>query len=114
MATVTALLILLIAGHAICDYPLQGDYLAKSKNRNLSGDSAGWRLHLFYHAAIHCGMVFIITHSIAMGLGELVIHGVTDHLKCEKRISGRVDQAIHLASKVVWAVIAWRLQWHGI
>ena len=25
-------LILLFAGHALCDYPLQGDFLAKGKN----------------------------------------------------------------------------------
>lgn len=29
--TETALM--LLAGHALCDYPLQGDFLAKAKNR---------------------------------------------------------------------------------
>ena len=26
----------LVAGHALCDYPLQGDFLAKGKNRTAS------------------------------------------------------------------------------
>lgn len=30
------MLIYLLAGHAICDYPLQGDYLAKGKNHGIA------------------------------------------------------------------------------
>jgi hypothetical protein len=38
-------LILLMAGHMLCDYPLQGDFLAVGKNRNLGICFCGKRVH---------------------------------------------------------------------
>ena len=108
------LLILLFAGHALCDYPLQGDYLAKSKNQKLCGDSAGLQLHLFYHAMIQGAMVLLVTSSSVLAIAEILIHGITDWAKCEGKITGRVDQAIHIGCKLAWALIAWRFQWRGI
>ena len=100
------LLFYLLAGHALADYPLQGDYLAKSKNHRLAGDSAGWQLHLFYHALIQGAMVMWLTRSPFLGLAEALVHGVTDWAKCDGRISGRFDQGVHIASKVLWMLAA--------
>jgi hypothetical protein len=98
-----ARLLLLFAGHALCDYPLQGDFLAKAKNHKLNPH--GWPRDLIAHTLIHAGMVFLITRSLWFALAELVIHTVTDYAKCDGRISSNVDQAIHYACKVLWAVL---------
>lgn len=136
--TTLSKLIFLFAGHALCDYAGQGDYLAKGKNRNIADCSCGkpiihvkdeyWRLehsgevsagghwhkpnhpkpwlrHLFDHSIIHAGMVLLITQSPTLALAELAIHFLTDWAKCENRISSNVDQAIHYACKVLWAIL---------
>lgn len=97
-------LLLLCAGHALCDYPLQGEYLALSKNHTVS-TGKNWPLAMFAHALIHAGMVYLITHSLWMAFAELAIHAVTDWSKCDGRIGSGTDQAIHYACKLLWAVL---------
>lgn len=101
----TYLLFLLIAAHAIADYPLQGDFLAQAKDRNTAIGKVFWPHALFAHSVIHGGFVLVITGSVALAAAETVIHAVTDWLKCEKRISLNTDQAIHIGCKVVWALL---------
>lgn len=100
------LLFWLIVAHALCDYPLQGDFLAQGKNRNTAVGKLFWPHCLFAHCVIHAGAIALITGSIWLGLAEGVIHALTDWLKCENRISFNTDQFIHLGCKVLWAVIA--------
>jgi hypothetical protein len=104
-------LFLLLFGHALADYPLQGDFLAQAKNRNTELGKLFWPHALAAHAIIHGGFVLVITGSIWMALAESFIHAGTDWLKCESKITLNVDQAIHIACKVVWAVITvWSFQ----
>lgn len=99
------LLMLLCAGHALCDYPLQR-FLAEAKNHmNPVEGVPAWQAMLA-HCLIHMGMVLIITGSLWMALAELAIHYVTDYAKCDGRITFNVDQAIHYACKLVWAFAA--------
>lgn len=100
------LLILLFAGHALCDYPLQGDFLAKAKNHRSPSPHKHWFCAIFAHSMIHCAMVYLITGSVALGLAELVIHAATDYAKCDGRITSTQDQAIHYSCKIAWALIA--------
>jgi hypothetical protein len=100
------MLFLLVVGHALADYPLQGDFLANGKNRNTAIGAIFWPHALFAHSVIHGGFVAIITGSVFLGILETAIHAVTDWLKCENKISLRTDQAIHFACKVAWAVLA--------
>ncbi|MNR45031.1 hypothetical protein D3C85_1638410 [compost metagenome] len=100
------MLFFLVAAHALCDYPLQGDFLAKAKDRNTDIGKIFWPHALGAHSMIHGGAVALITGSVGLGVAEVVAHAITDFLKCEKRISLNVDQAIHLICKAVWAGIA--------
>jgi hypothetical protein len=102
------ILLLLLAGHAICDYPLQGEFLAKGKNINTPIPGMGWQQLMLAHCLIHCGMVLLITGSVWMALAELVIHFITDTLKCEGVINFNQDQAVHYGCKVLWAFLIWR------
>lgn len=97
---------MLLAGHALADYPLQGDFLAKAKNRANPIPGVPWYHGLFPHALIHGGTVALITGIWWLGLAETIIHAATDDAKCMGRIGFNTDQAIHVACKVLWAVIA--------
>lgn len=99
-----ATIIFLFAGHALCDYPWQGDFLAKGKNRHLNPGS-GWVKAMFAHCIIQAGMVLVITGSLWKSVAEFCIHFATDCAKCEGWISSDVDQAIHYICKVLWAVL---------
>jgi len=101
-----ALLILLFAGHALCDYPLQGQFLSDAKNHRRPNVSEHWARALFAHSMIHCGMVYLVTGSVILALAELVIHAATDWAKCDGRISSTADQGIHYACKIAWAFMA--------
>jgi hypothetical protein len=99
---------LLVVGHAVADYPLQGEFLAKAKNRFARVPGVPWYQALGAHAAIHGGMVGCITGSLLLGVLEFVSHLVIDDLKCGKRIGYNADQALHVLCKLVWvALLAW-------
>lgn len=99
-------MILLFAGHALCDYPLQGDFLARGKNHKAPLPGVPWYQCLIAHALIHSGMVLLVTHSPWLALAELVIHTATDYAKCDGRLTFNQDQAIHYACKVAWALLS--------
>lgn len=98
-------LFLLCVGHSLADYPLQGQFLAEGKNRNTAIGKLFWPYCLSSHATIHAGFVFIITGSLWLSAAEFIIHGITDWLKCEGNIGMLVDQMVHYACKVLWAVL---------
>lgn len=102
----TEFLIPLLFWHALADYPLQGDFLAKAKNRTTPIPGVPWWQALTAHAAIHAGGVYVITGSVWMCIAEFVIHWLTDDAKCRGRLSFNADQSIHIACKVAWAIIA--------
>ena len=79
--TLLRLFLLLCAGHALCDYPLQGDFLAKGKNRYTPVAGMGWQQLMLAHCLIHMGMVLLLTGSVWLALAELVIHYATDCAK---------------------------------
>jgi hypothetical protein len=98
----------LLVGHAVADYPLQGDFLAKAKNHKAPIPGVDWWIALLNHAAMHGGAVALITGSVALGVVETAIHCGIDWLKCDGRTSFRADQALHVVCKVAWCVVvAW-------
>lgn len=98
------ILALLIFAHFLADYPLQGDFLAKGKNRTNPIPGIPFWHPLTAHAGIHGGFVGIITGSLWLGCAETIVHWITDDLKCRCKISYNVDQAIHLACKIIWVL----------
>lgn len=97
------LLFLLIFAHALADYPMQGPFLSEAKNRNTALGKVFWPHALFAHSMIHGGFVLLITGNIWFAGAEVIVHGFTDWMKCENKISLNVDQMVHLICKVAWA-----------
>jgi hypothetical protein len=97
---------LLMVGHFLADYPLQGEFLSTAKNRNTEVGKVFWLHALTAHSMIHAGFVAVITGNLWLGLAEAIVHGITDFLKCEGKISLNTDQAIHTTCKLVWVGIA--------
>ncbi len=96
----------LLVGHALADYPLQGDFLSKAKNRTAPIPGVPWWQALGAHAVIHGGIVACITKRPLLGVAEALVHAITDDLKCRGKLTFNEDQAIHVGCKVLWALIA--------
>jgi hypothetical protein len=90
---------LLLFGHYLADFPLQGDFIAKYK----APKSADYWFHVMTaHCVIQGGIVSLITHNLWLGLAEFVIHFCVDCLKCKGKLTFNQDQAIHLLCKLLW------------
>lgn len=103
--TSARLLFFLLVGHALCDYPLQGDFLARGKNHRAPIPGVPWWQCLLAHALIQGGMVTVVTGSLWLGLAEFILHGVIDYGKSEGWYSYNVDQLLHVLSKALWVVM---------
>jgi len=124
------LCIMFLFAHALCDFPLQGDFVSTYKARYVSRpvmlpDSTPqqcyngiWWLILFMHSAIHAGAVFVVVWFFIPAVPlvwmqiifafELVVHFLTDHLKCEGALGKGTpafvdDQLLHVLFKVLYA-----------
>jgi hypothetical protein len=115
-ADALALFFALMIGHALADYPLQGEYLALHKNRHYrptggpAQPSGLWIHCLLAHSLIHAGFVWAITGRVIFGFAELVLHFLLDAAKCERKITFHTDQVLHATCKaayVVALVIGW-------
>jgi hypothetical protein len=89
--------------HALADFPLQGDYIARQKNRRSADSFSVWVIALSAHCVIHAGGVWIISGSIVYALAELILHGLIDVGKGEGKFGLVTDQLLHLGCKVVYA-----------
>lgn len=102
--TVIDSILWMLIGHAVADYPLQGDWLAKAKNRTLDlipGESI-WFGALCFHAAIHAGAVKLATGSWTLALCEFFAHSLIDDAKCRGKLSYGNDQMLHVICKMIW------------
>ena len=95
----------LVIGHFLCDYPLQGDFLAKAKNHNQPIPGVPWYQALIAHSVIQGGMVWLVTGSWVWGGVEFGMHAMTDVLKSEGVISFNQDQAAHIVCKLIYALL---------
>lgn len=108
------LLLALLIGHALCDFPLQGEYLAKGKNwrflKDLKDPSRPpqiWFACMASHCLIHAGSVWIMTGSFLMAMTELVLHWCIDVAKCRGLLTFNQDQFLHVLCKVVYVVVGY-------
>lgn len=95
----------LLFGHALADYPLQGDFLARGKNHKSPLPGISWQQCLFWHSMIHAGFVAVITGSLALGALELIVHQSLDWQKCNGNLTFNQDQLAHVICKVVWVFL---------
>ena len=91
--------------HALADYPLQGDYLAREKQRRNAASSCEWLIALTAHSLIHAGGVWLISGSPLLGGVELFVHWLIDLGKGEGRYSYVVDQLLHLSCKLLYVIV---------
>ena len=74
----------LMFAHLLADYPLQGDFLAKMKGKNI--------IVLFTHAGIWTGCIALAGYLLGFDIGYLditllfVIHAISDHLKAANKL----------------------------
>jgi hypothetical protein len=89
--------------HALADFPLQGDYLARQKVRSTADGTSEWLVALTAHSLIHAGAVWLVTGSKLLGLAELILHALIDAAKGRGAFSHLTDQLLHLGCKLVYA-----------
>lgn len=116
---VMSALVLLFAftiGHAFADFPLQGDFLSRGKNRNApppplaDGKACPANLWIYLmsaHCLIHAGFVWFISGYAILALAEFILHWAIDVAKCEGRTSFATDQWLHIATKAAYVGILW-------
>ena len=111
------LLFKLLISHAVADFALQSDTMAKGKNRHRKSDpppgqkyTPCWPFFLSAHALIHGGAAAMATGNLLIGLFETIAHWCIDFGKCENWYGVYADQALHLLSKICWiALMIWWL-----
>lgn len=100
----------LLVAHAVCDYPLQGDFLARAKNHRLPVLSVPWQQALVWHALIHGGAVALVTGSVPLGLAETAAHALIDHWKCRSDSASSIPFGVlarFAAGETAMARLAW-------
>ena len=105
----TEILFWMLVGHAVCDFGLQSDWMARHKNRHIRETNIHsknpeliWIEVLSSHAMMHAGAVALATGSILLGVLEFVTHWCIDFCKNEDWFGFHTDQGLHIASKFVW------------
>ena len=98
----------MICGHAIADYCLQTDWIARGKSwiNNPDGKMGEpwWRI-MAAHALCHGGITGLLTGWVVIGVVETVLHYAIDCAKVRGDINGHVDQALHALCKLIYAMI---------
>ena len=97
-----ALYLWLLVGHALCDYPLQGDFMARAKNPKQPIDGVPWDWPMSAHATIQAGAVWLITGTLWLAAAEYVAHSIIDVAKCRGAFGYATDQQLHILCKAVW------------
>lgn len=95
-------LFLLIVGHFLADYPLQGDFISKAKNPMNPVTGVPWMWPMVAHCTIHSAFVYVITGNWILAVGEFIMHFYIDVKKCYFHIDFNEDQVLHIICKIVW------------
>jgi len=103
----------LAMGHALADFPLQGQFLAEAKDRHArlaASEGRGfaptlWVFALTFHTMVHAAAVWLVTGSVVLALAENVLHWAIDFAKCERWLTFSQDQILHLLCKAGIALV---------
>lgn len=100
---------LLIAGHAVADFGLQTEFVARFKSQHLSFEDGStkrgdlvWMHILGAHCFIHGLFVYIVLGNVWLGLAEALCHGAIDYAKSDNKFGFHTDQLLHLGCKLLW------------
>ena len=104
-----------LIGHAMADFPLQGDFVSRFKNRHsplpenpkLDVPGSVWLYCLTSHSLIHGGFVWAITANPLLGAIETVTHWLIDFLKSEGITNFHTDQLLHILCKLAYIGLIW-------
>lgn len=99
------LILAMFMWHAIADFPLQGDFMAKAKNPTTAIPGISSYMVLYMHCLIHAAGVWLITGIQFLAAVEIITHAAIDTLKNRKLIDFELDQILHLTCKVIYAAI---------
>ena len=91
--------------HALADFPLQGDYIARQKNPASADGRSEMVVALGAHSLIHAGAVWLVTGSKTLGCVELLLHSAIDIGKGNRRFGILTDQFLHLLCKAVYVIV---------
>lgn len=101
----------LAIGHAVADFPLQGEFLATCKNRRYlirlkdpNRPPSMWIVCMAAHCLIHAGAVWLITGSAVLAAIELGVHWLLDTAKCEGKTGFNFDQTMHIVCKAIYVL----------
>lgn len=102
----------LVIGHALADFPLQGEYLAIGKNRRVlmrlkdpTRPPELWVFCMSAHCLIHAGAVWLISGSVVLGVVEMVLHWGLDVAKCNGKTTYAFDQMGHVVCKAGYVIV---------
>lgn len=95
-------LLALLMGHAVADFGLQSDWMAKHKSYRDSLSYVPWYYVMGSHGLIHGTAVWVATGSPLLGLLETLAHTLIDTGKCANWYGIHADQGLHLGCKLVW------------
>lgn len=98
------LLFAFLVAHALADFPLQGEYVAREKVRCMAVSRESWVIALTAHALIHGGAAWIVSGQPGIGAFEVAAHWLIDWKKGEGKFGALVDQGLHVACKVGYVV----------
>lgn len=101
----------LLMAHAVTDWALQTEFIARTKNRHIVPEYLDkdhlpmWPYTLAAHALINALGVYLVTNSWQCGVLELVFHWLIDFGKCEKLYNLHWDQSYHMANKFFYFIL---------
>ena len=110
---VLTIFLALAMGHVLADFPLQGRFMADTKNRHNDVSNyfkntppAGIWIHtLTGHCLIHGAAVWLITGSAVLASFEIALHWIIDYARCEGWTSFHTDQILHYVCKIIYAMM---------
>lgn len=99
--------VLLIVMHALTDYALQSEHMARLKSpKEERPDCWGpWWWTMLAHSLINGLGVWMITGHIILLIAETFMHLLTDTAKCQGWIGTKSDQLLHIFHKALWAAV---------
>lgn len=106
MTYIFGLILALVFFHFLFDYPLQGDFLARAKNRFNPIPHVPWYHPMTAHVFMHGVGVYIVLGIWWLAVLEMISHFVIDYQKCRGELTYTEDQFYHICCKILWVILA--------